>query len=83
MRWVWLQKTEPHRPWAALPITCAWASESLLLCSSKFYCCRWCKYSFLVRSVAPWEMHCRPCPSPFLSYSQKEGHAAHRPGRPH
>jgi hypothetical protein len=20
MRWVWLQKTEPHRPWAALPI---------------------------------------------------------------
>jgi hypothetical protein len=20
MRWVWLQKTEPHRPWANLPI---------------------------------------------------------------
>jgi len=20
MRWVWLKKTEPHRPWAALPI---------------------------------------------------------------
>ena len=20
MRWAWLQKTEPHRPWAALPI---------------------------------------------------------------
>jgi len=56
MRWLWLQKTEPHRPWTTLPFHVREQVRAFF--SVAVISVIGCKYTFLDRPVAQWTVHC-------------------------
>ena len=71
VRWPWLMKTEPNKPWASLSLQVSKEVEDLLamaVCSevgkfvlgqwlSALKCRQWCEHLVLAGQVAGWQKH--------------------------
>ena len=54
MRWLWIEKTKPDRPWAGLEIPVHPHSSAMFAISVVTTIWQWRRHSFLVRPLVTW-----------------------------